>query len=170
MADQLLLLARADAGVLPLRPEALDLSELLEGIVERWRPAALDRGVQLQSELPIEGDAPADPELLRRLVDNLLDNAVRHTPGGGSVRLSAIAEGDQWRIAVEDSGPGVAPELGPRLFQRFTRADPARGRETGGAGLGLSLCAAIAHAHGGTIALDAPADLGGARFVVLLPR
>jgi heavy metal sensor kinase len=169
MADQLLLLARADAGVLQLRPQALDLSEHLEGIVERWRPAALDRGVHLQSELPIEGDAWADPELLRRLVDNLLDNALRHTPGGGVVRLSAIADGDRWRIAVEDSGPGVAPELGPRLFQRFTRADPARGRETGGAGLGLSLCAAIAHAHGGTIALDGAADLGGARFVVLLP-
>ena len=166
-AEQLLLLARADAGVLQLHPQDLDLPDLLEGIVDRWRPTALDRGLLLESELPLEGEVQADPELLRRLLDNLLDNALRHTPAGGSVRLSATTDGRDWRISVEDTGPGIAPELRPRLFERFARADPARGRETGGAGLGLSLCVAIAGAHGGAIALDdAPA---GARFVVLLP-
>jgi heavy metal sensor kinase len=170
MADQLLLLARADAGVLQARTEAVDLPELLEGIVERWRPAAVERDVALESELPMEGELRADPELLRRLFDNLLDNALRHTPARGAVRLSASAEDGTWRIAVDDTGPGVAPELRPRLFERFARTDPARGRDTGGAGLGLSLSAAIATVHGGRISVEEARAGRGARFVVVLPR
>jgi heavy metal sensor kinase len=166
-ADHLLLLARADAGVLALHAEQLDLPDLLETILDRWRPLALDRGIRLESELPLEGEVRADPELVRRLLDNLLDNALRHTPAGGTVRLSAARGGQGWAITVEDTGPGIPPELRPHLFERFARADPARGRETGGAGLGLSLAAAIATAHGGRVTLE-EAPLG-ARFVVLLP-
>src|SRR5262249_11823099 len=163
-ADQLLLLARADAGALPLQPETIDLPDLLESTVERWRPAAIGRGVRLESELPLAAEVRADPELLRRLLDNLRDNALRHTPSGGTVTVSASTGGDGTvRIAVEDTGPGIAPELRPRLFERFARADPARGRGTGGAGLGLSLSAAIAAAHGGSLALDPSRP--GARFV-----
>lgn len=169
MAEQLLLLARADAGVLRPSPAELDLPDLLEGIAERWRPAAHERGIDLESSLPLDGEIRADPELLRRLLDNLLDNALRHTPSGGTVRLSVQTAGGGWRIAVEDTGAGVPPELRPRLFERFARADPARGRGTGGAGLGLSLCAAIAAVHGGVIALEDPAGGTGARFVVSLP-
>jgi heavy metal sensor kinase len=170
MADQLLLLARADAGVLQARTEEVDLPELLESIVERWRPAAMARDVRLDSDLPLEGDLRADPELLRRLFDNLLDNALRHTPAHGSVLLSASTDDGAWRIAVADTGPGVAPELRPHLFERFARADPARGRETGGAGLGLSLSAAIAGVHGGSIAVEEARAGRGARFVVVLPN
>jgi heavy metal sensor kinase len=169
MADQLLLLARADAGVLQAQTETVDLPELLEGIVERWRPAAVEREVALESELPLEGELRADPELLRRLFDNLLDNALRHTPAGGTVLLSASAAGGTWRIAVDDTGPGVDPDLRPHLFERFARADPARGRGTGGAGLGLSLSAAIANVHAGSIAVEEPVAGRGARFVVVLP-
>jgi heavy metal sensor kinase len=168
LAEQLLLLARADAGALEPRFQALDLPELLEGVVERWRPAALERGLSLVSELPMQGSVRADPELLRRLLDNLLDNAIRHTPPGGTVRLTAGGTGVRWLIAVEDTGSGVPPELRSRIFERFTRGDAARGRETGGAGLGLSLSAAIAAAHDGTIELESSRD-GGARFVVVLP-
>lgn len=170
MADQLLLLARADAGVLQAQSEAIDLPELLEGIVERWRPAAVEREVALESELPLEGEVRADPGLLRRLFDNLLDNALRHTPAGGAVVVSASAGNGTWRIAVDDTGPGVAPELRPHLFERFARADRARGRDTGGAGLGLSLSAAIATVHGGSIAVEEARAGRGARFVVELPR
>jgi two-component system OmpR family sensor kinase len=169
MADQLLLLARADAGALHARADTLDLPELLEEIVERWRPAAMAREVRLESELPLEGELRADPELLRRLFDNLLDNALRHAPARGEVRLSASADERTWRIAVEDTGPGVAPELRPRLFERFARGDRARGRDTGGAGLGLSLSAAIAAVHGGSIAVEEAQAGQGARFVVVLP-
>ncbi|HYW24371.1 MAG TPA: ATP-binding protein [Terriglobales bacterium] len=170
MADQLLLLARADAGVLQAHTEPVDLPELLEGIVERWRPAAVEQQVALESELPLQGELRADPELLRRLFDNLLDNALRHTPAGGAVVLSASPADGTWRIALDDTGPGVAPELRPHLFERFARADPARGRETGGAGLGLALSAAIATVHGGSISVEEARPGRGARFVVVLPR
>src|SRR5258708_34583037 len=98
----------------------------------------------------------ADPELLRRLIDNLLDNAVRHSPPGEEVVLTAACEDGRWYVEVADAGPGVPDSIRDRLFQRFTRADPARGRDTGGAGLGLALCAVIAGLHGGSIALAPP--------------
>lgn len=168
VAEQLLLLARADAGALSPRAQQLEVAQLLEDVAERWRPLARQRGLNLSVELPAEGTLQGDPDLLRRLLDNLLDNALRHTPPGGRIGLSAGRHDGTWRLAVEDNGPGVEPSLRPRLFERFTRADAARGRDTGGAGLGLSLCAAIAAAHGGRISLEDP-SAGGARFVVHLP-
>jgi two-component system OmpR family sensor kinase len=169
LADQLLLLARADAGALASRREAIDLPEFLEETIERWRPAAQERDVALESQLPLEGEVGGDPDLLRQLMDNLLDNAIRHNPRRGTIAVSAVENNGWWQLAVQDSGSGISPELRPRLFSRFARADAARGRSTGGAGLGLSLCAAIAEAHGGYISLDDRSG-GGARFVVRLPR
>ncbi|HEY4865596.1 MAG TPA: ATP-binding protein [Candidatus Dormibacteraeota bacterium] len=168
LADQLLLLARADAGALAPRRESIDLPEFLEETIERWRPAAQEREVELDSQVPLEGAVAGDPDLLRQLLDNLLDNAIRHSPGHGTVTVSAVEEGGWWRLTVQDRGPGVKVGMRSRLFERFARADAARGRATGGAGLGLSLCAAIAEAHGGSISL---ADVfgPGARFVVRLP-
>jgi heavy metal sensor kinase len=169
MADQLLLLARADAGALTPRLEPVELPDFLEEVVERWRVVARELPLRLEADLPMEGSVAADRDLLRRLVDNLLDNDVRHTPPGGRVSLAAGRRGGHWLIAVEDAGPGVDPALRTMLFERFTRADAARQRETGGAGLGLSLCAAIAAAHNGSIALEPPLRDGGARFVLRLP-
>jgi signal transduction histidine kinase len=169
LADQLLLLARADAGALASRREPIDLPEFLEETIERWRPAAQEREVELESQLPLEGEVGGDPDLLRQLMDNLLDNAIRHNPPRGTVAVSAVENNGWWQLAVQDSGSGISPDLKPRLFARFARADGARGRSTGGAGLGLSLCAAIAEAHGGFISLE-DASTGGARFVVRLPR
>jgi signal transduction histidine kinase len=102
------------------------------------------------------------------VLDNLLDNAVRHTPDGGRVRVG-VERGDMWEITVSDSGPGVPSDERATLFERFARGDTARGRATGGAGLGLALCRAIAALHGGSISLDQ--DGGpGALFRVRLPR
>ena len=169
LADQLLLLARADAGSLAPRFERIDLSDLLEETVDRWRSLAGSRGVRLALEPPPPGPMWADPQLLRRLVDNLLDNAVRHSPDGEEVILTAGRSGDRWRLEVADAGPGVPPTIRDTLFERFTRGDPARGRETGGAGLGLALCAVIAGLHGGTVWLAAPNGRpSGAHFVVEL--
>jgi signal transduction histidine kinase len=169
MADQLLLLARADAGALVPRREELDVRELLEEVIERWRPAAAEKGVTLDSDLPNEGLVPGDPDLLRRLFDNLIDNALRYTPAGGRVTTTASIEDGAWGITVRDTGPGVSPDLQGRLFERFTRADAARGRDDGGVGLGLSLCAAIARAHRGSITLEPQTDRLGASFMVRLP-
>jgi heavy metal sensor kinase len=169
LADQLLLLARADAGSLAPRFERIDLSDLLEETVDRWRSLAGTRGVRLALEPPPPGPLWADPQLLRRLVDNLLDNAVRHSPEGEEVVLTAEKAGDRWRLEVADAGPGVPPSIHDTLFQRFTRGDPARGRDTGGAGLGLALCAVIAGLHGGGIRLAPPdGPPPGAHFVVEL--
>jgi heavy metal sensor kinase len=167
MVDQLLMLARADAGALEARMQEVDVSDLLEETVSRWRPLAREKNVEMVADIPDSGTLSGDPDLLRRMLDNLIDNAVRNTPSGGSVRVSCSRNEENWSIAVQDTGPGVEESLRASLFERFTRADPARSRETGGAGLGLSLCAVIARLHGGRITLD---DAGpGARFVVLLP-
>jgi two-component system OmpR family sensor kinase len=169
LADQLLLLARADAGSLAPRFVSVDVSDLLEETVDRWRVLAGSRGVRLALEPPPPGSMWADPELLRRLIDNLLDNAVRHSPPGEEVVLTAACEDGRWYVEVADAGPGVPDSMRDRLFQRFTRADPARGRDTGGAGLGLALCAVIADLHGGSIALAPPnGPPPGARFIVIL--
>jgi heavy metal sensor kinase len=168
VADQLLMLARADAGALAARWQLIDIIDLIDEVTERWRSLAARRGIELRSQAPDDLAAVVDPDLVRRVLDNLIDNALRYTPTGGSVAVQAAEADARWRIVVSDTGPGVDPNIRPKLFDRFTRSDRARGRETGGAGLGLSLCAAIAAVHGGCITLDTTA-CRGSRFVVDLP-
>jgi signal transduction histidine kinase len=110
-----------------------------------------------------------DPDLVARLLDNLLDNAIRHTPRGGEVRLEASGSDRNWRISVTDTGPGLEGDVRRHLFERFVRGDSVRGRTTGGAGLGLSLSLAIAQLHGGTIEVVDRGSLRGACFVVQMP-
>jgi heavy metal sensor kinase len=167
MVDQLLLLARADAGALVATVGVVDVADLLEETVSRWRPLAQQKRVELVADIPESGTLQGDADLLRRMLDNLIDNALRHSPEGGTVTITCAREPENWSIAIQDTGPGVDEALRPSIFERFTRADPARSRETGGAGLGLSLCAVIARLHGGRISLDQQGP--GARFVTLLP-
>jgi two-component system, OmpR family, sensor kinase len=169
VTDHLLLLARADAGALHPRLQALDLPDLVEEVVDRWQAAAAAKDVALRCSAAEGGPVMGDPDLLKRLLDNLLDNALRHTPHGGEVRVAAVCTDSSWTVAVSDSGPGVPKVIEARLFERFSRGDPARSRSTGGAGLGLSICAAIARAHSGSIEL-APGSLPGATFILHLPR
>jgi two-component system OmpR family sensor kinase len=168
VTDHLLLLARADAGALLPKLEALDLPDLVEEVVDRWQAAAAAKDVALRCSVAEGGSVMGDPDLLKRLLDNLLDNALRHAPHGGEVRVAAICADSYWTVAVSDSGPGVPIDSQPHLFERFSRGDPARSRSTGGAGLGLSICAAIARAHNGSIEL-APGPLPGATFILHLP-
>jgi heavy metal sensor kinase len=166
VTDQLLLLARADAGTLQPRRQSLDVVDLLEELADRWRPLASGSGVEIAVRVPAAGVIDADPTLLRRLLNNLLDNAIRHTPPRGCVTLSAEV-GEGWVFAVDDSGPGVPDDLRPFLFERFRSS--ADRHHKGGVGLGLFLCAAIAQSHGGSIRLADPSTGHGARFVVTLP-
>jgi len=168
-ADQLLLLARADAGALQARREPVDLADLVEETVDRWRILASPKSVEIRFEAPGSAAASGDPDLLRRLLDNLIDNSIRHTPAGGNIDVTLVPSTVGWGLTVGDSGPGVDPALLGTIFERFTRGDAARQRETGGAGLGLALCAAIAQSHGGSIRVDAT-DTGGAMFTVELPE
>jgi signal transduction histidine kinase len=166
LADQLLVLARADAGALVPRFESIDLPDFLEEAVARWRPLIEKRGLRVTTALPDVGTIDADGELIRRVIDNLLDNAAKYTPAGGAISAGATHENGWWRIEVADTGPGIPDAVRDIVFERFSRGDPARARDSGGAGLGLALCAAIAQAHGGSITLG---EGRGARMTVTLP-
>jgi signal transduction histidine kinase len=168
VVDHLLLLARADAGRLVPQPVTVDVADFVEESAARWRGPALARGVSIEVDAPASGTLAADPHLLRGVVDNLLDNAVRHSPPGGRIDVSACRHGGLWLFDVADHGPGVPRAQRARIFERFTRLDPARSRGAGGAGLGLALSAAVARAHGGTLEL---VETGGpgARFRLRLP-
>ncbi len=165
LVDSLLRLARAGVRERSDRT-AVDVSALARTTVDRCRVLG-ERTWRLQTTpgAYVDGDEGA----LEQVLLNLLSNAVRHTVAGDSIGVSAIAAGDRVRIEVADTGEGIDPGLLPALFDRFTRADTARSRDTGGAGLGLAICHAIVEAHGGTIAAESPPG-EGARFVVDLPR
>jgi two-component system, OmpR family, sensor histidine kinase BaeS len=121
------------------------------------------------ADAPSTGVIEADRDLLRRLLDNLMDNAVRHTPAGGRVTLTAATAPKGWTLSVADTGPGIAAEARQHVFERFYRADTARERGSHGAGLGLSLCSAIVRLHAGSIEIADPGSRGGTRVVVSLP-
>ena len=169
IADRLLLLARADAGTLVAERAPVDVNDLLTEAAERWRTAAGRKGVSLIADATDAGIIAADAALLRQVLDNLVDNAVKHSPSGGTVALSAAARAGGVEFDVADEGPGVPPQLRPLLFDRFFRASAARtpGGPSVGAGLGLAVSASIARAHGGNLGyMDTP---GGARFRLWLP-
>jgi heavy metal sensor kinase len=168
MAEEVLMLARADAGALAAQMTKVDLPNLIRDTTDLWRPLAAGREVALAEQLADRGYVWGDADLLRRLLDNLIDNALRHSTAGGTITISCASLDKWWDVIVADSGPGVPADMRPLIFERFTRADPARQRDTGGAGLGLALCAAIAQLHNGSITLD-DARGTGAKFVVRLP-
>jgi two-component system OmpR family sensor kinase len=165
LVDDLLLLARLDQGR-PLEREPVDLGRIAADAVATATAIEPDRPIDLEAARP----APllGDEGRLRQVVDNLLDNVRVHTPAGTPVRVT-VETGDQdVLLSVADEGPGVPPDVAPRMFERFYRGDPARSRETGGAGLGLAIVSAIVQAHGGAVSVESP-DGGGAVFRVRLP-
>jgi two-component system heavy metal sensor histidine kinase CusS len=165
MIENTLFLARADHAQLALRPEALDAAHELRHIADYFDVLAEDAGIAL--EVDAAGSVHADPILLRRAVNNLAANAVRHTPRGGSVVLWARADNAGCRIEVRNTGSAIAPEHLGQLFDRYYRADPSRGEAGGGAGLGLAIVRAIMQLHGGS-ASAASAD-GSTVFTLRFP-
>lgn len=154
MVEDLFLLARADSGSLALQTEQLDLAELIDEALEAVAPAAAERKITLTGALteaiPVEGDDQA----LGRVLRNLLDNAVRHSPDGSTVRVAAVCDRSVGTVCVEviDDGPGFDPDFVPRALERFSQADSARSRQ-GGAGLGLAIAHTLVGAHGGSVAV-----------------
>jgi two-component system OmpR family sensor kinase len=169
VADQLLILARADAGALVPAKENVDVADFLHETAARWEATAEARGARIEVSAPASGYVEADPALLRRVVDNLVDNAVRHTNAGTAVAVRAYSANGGWNVEVADHGPGIPPEFRGRVFSRFARQDTARTPEDGGAGLGLALSEAIARAHGGNLSLADDVE-EGAVFRLYLPR
>jgi two-component system, OmpR family, sensor kinase len=164
IADDLLTLARSDRGQLSLAQEPLDVRELLERVAARLSALVAARGRSVAVDVPDALAVTGDRLLLAQALGNLLENALRH--GAGDVRLSAHVLDGRVELHVADRGPGFATEFLPRAFDRFSRADGARTSE--GAGLGLTIAAAIAAAHDGSIRAD-NRDGGGADVWLSLP-
>ncbi|WP_331770315.1 HAMP domain-containing histidine kinase (plasmid) [Embleya sp. NBC_00888] len=166
--DDLQDLAEADAGRLGLRLEAVSPLEVCEQVAA----AHLARATAADVALVVRGEAdlsvPADPVRLRQMVGNLVSNAVRHTPRGGSVTLHAYRDGPQVVFEVTDTGTGIAAHDLPHVFDRFWRADKSRNRRTGGSGLGLAITHRLTHAHAGTITARSTPDVGSV-FTIRLP-
>jgi two-component system OmpR family sensor kinase len=167
LAEDLLLLARAHDGTLPLALERLVVAELLDELGERFAPIVAESGRQLvvdRLDLPAEACILADPDRIRQAISNLIDNSLRY--GDGLVTISARQTGGRVELHVLDRGHGFGADLAGRAFDRFSRADVARGR--GGVGLGLAIVRTIAQAHGGDAsACDLPQ--GGADVWLALP-
>jgi heavy metal sensor kinase len=170
----LLSLARADSGQYAINRGDCFLGQLVEECVRALKHLADRGGVNLKfmppaAEVVIQGDA----ELLRRLIKNLLDNAIKYTMSGGTVRVDLSQDQSQCVLTVKDTGRGIAVEAQPHIFERFYREDKVRGRNTdsegSGAGLGLSISQWIANLHGGRVALEESSEKGST-FSVRLPR
>ena len=168
LVDDLRTLSLADAGELPLSRQAVAPEALLERAAAAYQAQSHARGVALEvrTSAPLP-EVEVDPERMAQVLGNLLSNALRYTPRGGTITLSAAGQGGTVRLHVRDTGPGIAPADLPHIFERFYRADPSR-EQTGASGLGLAIARGIVAAHGGSIA--ATSTLGqGATFTITLP-
>jgi heavy metal sensor kinase len=171
IVDDLFLLARADAGELPVRRDPLYFDDVVLDCVREVRSLADARSIELVVEPPPEVPIVGDEHLLQRVVLNLLDNAIKYSPPGARVTVRLTLQDDDCVLEVRNTGPGIAPELKPHVFERFVRADAARTHGdqdlTSGAGLGLPIARWIAEAHGGNLEL-ARSDESGTAFVLRL--
>ena len=165
MIENTLFLARVDNAQLALKRERLDLRAELQRIHDYFDILADDVGVRFTVESP-PLQAEIDPVLLQRAVSNLVSNAIRHTPAGGSVQLSARETEDGVELAVSNTGPGIAPEHLPHIFDRYYRADAARSDHAHSAGLGLSIVRAIMELHEGNIRVESEAGANTAFFLL----
>ena len=169
LVSDLLELSRLESRAGLPRLTRVEIAGTLVKVVDFMRPAAEKRRQAL--ELSVNGGLPGvagDPDYLERAVSNLIDNAIKYTPEGGKVRVSARAAGDEVVIEVVDSGIGIPPEDLPRIFERFYRVDKSRSREMGGTGLGLSIVKHVVQVHGGVV--DVESEVGkGSTFRVRLP-
>ncbi len=173
LSDQLLTLSRHDSGALGPFDDIVAMDALLTDVLEKFQLMAQEKGVRFESTPLPEWYVQGDDIWLSRLFFNLLDNALKYTEKGGTVRLSATVVDDtegrtQVRYVVEDTGIGIAPEHLPSLFKRFYRADESRNRRLGGTGLGLAICQSIVNAHKGSIQVESTKGIGS-RFTVTLP-
>jgi heavy metal sensor kinase len=168
LTEQLLFLCREDAGLLPEVRQPVSLETIVRQAAEPMGELATANGLTLTVKSLSACRVAGDPEGLRRLLFNLLDNAIKYTPEGGKVEVGCECRNGSAELSVADTGIGIPPEHIPHIFQRFYRVDPARSREAGGTGLGLSICQVIAKSHGGTIRLESEAATG-TRIVVTLP-
>ena len=166
LVDDMLVLARADAGAYPLRPVTLYLDDVLEECRRAVELLATARGVTLRTQSPCDVAIRGDEELLRRLLLNLLQNAIQHSPSGGSVTVDIAPNGSRVYVRVADTGAGIADADRARIFERFVQLDPSRRAE--GTGLGLPIAKWIAEVHDGSLSVESTGP-AGSTFCIVLP-
>lgn len=164
ISEDLLVLARADRGRLPVSRTEVDLLELSRHVVEGFLTRAAERRIEIEVRGPQGTVTRADPLRVRQALSNILDNAVRHTPTGGRIAIEVGRDGDSVLLSVADTGPGFPPDLLPLALEPFVRGEAVHGGD-GGAGLGLSIVRAVAEAHGGTVSIR---NRGGSGAAVML--
>lgn len=171
IVEDLFTLTRADAGQYPLQLRDFYLDELIAECVHSARTLALAKKITLAFDGAPESPVHADESLIRRMLLNVLDNAIKYTPEGGRVTVACHRNGEEYAVSIADTGPGIPAEMRPRIFERFFRADKARSRaenDGGGAGLGLAISRWIAEAHHGRLELTR-SDSTGSTFTAHLP-
>ncbi len=170
LVDDLLDVSRITQGKVKLQTEPVDLSSILSRVVETCRPLLTEREHTLTVEL---GEKPirleADPTRLTQIFSNLLNNAAKYTPNGGSIALTAAVEGNEVVVRVRDNGMGIAPEIMPRIFDLFAQGDKSLARTSGGLGIGLTLVRRLVELLGGSVAAYSEGTNQGSEFVVRLP-
>jgi signal transduction histidine kinase len=169
LVEQLLDLSRLESGDVPLQREEVPLGQLVHEVLSEIEVARASADVELADEVP--DDLPpvfVDRERVHQVLFNLLDNAIRFTPPGGAVTVSAHRHNGSVDVHVADTGSGIAPEHLPRLFERFYRVDTARSREDGGTGIGLAIARSVVEAHGGRIRAESEVGKGSV-FIFELP-
>jgi two-component system phosphate regulon sensor histidine kinase PhoR len=168
LIEDLLALSQIESQAVPLALSVVPLRPLVESVLAGLRPAMTQRRVRLSLELPDGVAVRADPDRLRQVLVNLLDNAVKYNRDGGTITVGAAAHGVFLKVAVIDTGIGIPASDLPRIFERFYRVDKARSRELGGTGLGLAIVKHIVEAHGGRVAVASEPQLGST-FSFTLP-
>jgi signal transduction histidine kinase len=160
LVDDLRLLSLADTGELPLNRRPIALQVLLERTAAAHQPQAAKKAIDLLVDAdPALPEIEVDPERMAQVLNNLVSNALRHTPKGGRVTLSAVQQNGDILLSVTDTGSGISAEELPYIFNRFYRGDQAR-QQNGESGLGLAIARSIVRAHGGTISVDSTVDVG----------
>ncbi len=164
-------LSQAESGQLPMDRQPIDFSQTMEELVSPFRSVAESKGVRLEVDIPANLPlVSADEERINQVMHNLLNNALRYTPEGGTIEICVRRDGGWLRIEVKDTGEGIGAEHLPYVFERFYRADYARSRQRGGMGLGLAIAKAIVEAHNGKISVTSEGVPGkGTTFTVELP-
>ena len=165
MINTMLEIARTDAGLAVVNPTKTNIGEILRDITEIYEALSDDKGIKLILELPaIIPDFMVDKAMIQRVVANLVDNAVKYTPSGGTVTVRALKEGKALNISVADTGGGISQKDLPHIFERFYRGE--KSRSTPGSGLGLSLVMAVAKAHGGYVTVESSDNGSIFRFIL----
>jgi signal transduction histidine kinase len=168
IVEDLFILARQPLESPALMRESVSLDELVRECARAAQVLANRKGLRFDFPSPPEITVKGDDELLKRMVLNLLDNAVKFTPAGGEIRLALSAQNGDALITIADTGVGIPPDDQRRVFDRFYRVDKARSRALGGAGLGLSIAHWIVEAHQGKLSLESKVGVGST-FTVQLP-